>query len=189
MMNVRSWMTMTGAVVLGMGLLATSGSAADDEKLARDVVTKMAELLEQGKAPQAQKMAEKLKDVDLEDIMNLMLPRKPTGKGGIGIGPKPGAITPDGIERKVQDLKKNAPAAGELADLEKAGYIMKAIAMASKDKIPKGKNPKNWPKFNENYEKMAQEFIEAAKKKDPAQVKKVAEKLDGACVTCHNDYK
>jgi cytochrome c556 len=180
---------LTAAVVLGFGMLAASSNAADDEKEVREVIQKMAGAIEQGKEGDAKKMADKLKNADLEDIMNLMLPRKAGGKGGVGIGAKPGAITPDGIERKVQALEKAAPPEAEIPDLEKAGYIMKAIALATPNKVPKGKNPKNWSKYNDDYQKTAQEFIEAAKKKDPKAVQAAAKKLNNACVSCHNDYK
>jgi hypothetical protein len=188
-MTARAWVMLTAVIVLGIGSLATTGNAADDgAKVAREVVTKMATALEQGKEDDAKKLAAQLKNVDLDDIMNLMLPRKGEGKGGLGIGPKPGGKN-DGIEKKVRDLKKNAPTAAEMADLEKAGYIMKAIAIAARDKVPMGKDRKKWPEFNTNYEKVVQEFIEAAKKKDAAAVKKIADKLDATCVTCHNAYK
>lgn len=188
-MRVRTWMTLSAAVVLGVSLLATNlSNAADDEKEARDAVLKVADALEKGDTATAKKLASGVKS-ETEDLMNLMLPRKDNGKGGLGIGAKPGAITPDGIEKKVQDLAKNAPKAGEAKDLERAGYIMKAISMTIENKVPKGKKPMPWKKYNTDYEKMTDDFIAAAKKGDAKAIQAASKKLNDSCITCHNDYK
>src|SRR5258708_18946584 len=188
-MRVRTWMTLTAGMVLGLGVLATVGSAADDEaKEARDAVMKIAGLVEKGKMADAKKEGAGVKS-ELEDVMNLMLPRKDNGKGGVGIGAKPGAIMPDGIEKKLQDLEKTAPKAGEAKELEKAAYIMIAIAVASEGKVPKGKKPGPWKKYNADFEKQAQDFLAASKKGDAKGIQDAAKKLNNACISCHNDYK
>lgn len=191
-MRVRTWMTMTAGMVLGLGVLSTVGNAADDEaKEARDAVMKIAGMVEKGgKADDVKKAGAGVKS-ELEDVMNLMLPRKDNGKGGIGIGPKPGAITPDGIEKKLQDLEKNAPKAGEAKELEKAAYIMIAISAATEGKVPKGKKPGPWKKYNADFEKTAQDFLAAVKKGDgnAKGIQDAAKKLNNACISCHNDYK
>jgi hypothetical protein len=179
---------MVSAVVLGVCVWASASNAADDEKEARDAVLKIADLLEKGKMDDAKKAAADVKS-ETEDLMNLMLPRKANGKGGIGIGDKPGAITPDGIEKKVQALEKAAPPASEAKALEKAGYIMQAIALTVENKVPKGKKPMPWKKYNEEYQKTAKDFTDAAKKGDGKTIMAAAKKLNNACITCHNDYK
>jgi cytochrome c556 len=182
------WITTVLAVLLAIGMWATSGRSADDDKEARDAVLKIADLLEKGKDADAKKMAAECK-AETEDLMNLMLPRKANGKGGLGIGAKPGAITPDGIEKKVQALEKAAPGAAEAKDLEKAGYIMQAISLTIETKIPKGKKPMPWKKYNADYEKTAKDFTDAAKKGDGKAIQAAAKKLNNACISCHNDYK
>lgn len=190
-MRVRMWMTLTAAVVLGLGILAATGNAADadDAKAARDAVMKIAAMVEKGKMDDAKKEGLAVKS-DLEDIMNLMLPRKENGKGGVGIGPKPGAISPDGIEKKLQDLGQVAPKAGEAKELEKAAYIMLAISAAVENKVPKGKKGP-WKKYNADFEKEAQAFLAAVKKGDgnAKGIQAAAKKLNDVCISCHNDFK
>ena len=49
--------------------------------------------------------ADVAKKADLEDIMHAYKPRlKDKAKGGLGVGPKPGAIQPDSIELKIGAL-------------------------------------------------------------------------------------
>lgn len=188
-MRVRTWMTLTAGAVLSLSVLAAVGSAADDDaKAARDAIMKVAGMYEKGKDADAKKEGAGVKS-ELEDVMNLMLPRKGADKGGIGVGDKPGAIVPDGIEKKLQDLEKNAPKAGEAKALEKTAYIVLAIAAATENKLPKGKKPGPWKKYNADFEKNAQGFLEATKKGDPKGIQAAAKSLNNACITCHNDYK
>ncbi len=189
-MTVRTWTVVAAAVVLGVGMLTAGRSgAADDDKEIRAAIVKMADALEKGNVAGAKKIAESLKDAELEDIMNLMLPRKPGGKGGgLGVGDKPGAIMPDGIEKKVQELEKKAPPADEAAALERAGYIMQAISLAAENKVPKGKKGP-WKKYNTDFDKALKDFTAAAKKKDPKAIQSTAIKLNNSCTACHNDFK
>jgi cytochrome c556 len=183
------WMTLTAAVVLGLGILSTSSNAADDDaKAARDGVMKVADMVAKGKMDDAKKAGAGVKS-ELEDVMNLMLPRKGEGKGGIGIGDKPGAITPDGIEKKLQDLEKNAPKPNEVKALEKTADIVLAICYATEGKVPKGKKPGPFKKYNADFEKTAAAFRDAAKKGDAKGIQAAAKNLNNACVACHNDYK
>jgi cytochrome c' len=184
-MSMRTGMMVTAAL-LGLGIM-TAVALADDEKA---TIEKMADALQKGNDSEARKMAGALKDADLEDIMNLMLPRKAKGGGGIGVGPKAGAIMPDGIEKKIQALEKVAPKGDEeMKALERAGYIMHAISLTVGDKVPKGKKPMPWKKYSADYEKAAKDFTDAAKKKDPKAIQAAAAKLNNACLQCHNDYK
>jgi cytochrome c556 len=187
-MRVRTWMTLTAGAVLAVCVVATAVNAADDDaKAARDAVMKIAGMVEKGKMADAKKEGAGVKS-DLEDIMNLMLPRKGADKGGIGVGDKPGAIVPDGIEKKLQDLEKNAPKADEAKALEKSAYIILAIAAASENKIPKGKKGP-WKKYSADFEKTAQGFLEATKKGDAKGIQAAAKTLNNACIACHNDFK
>lgn len=189
-MRVRMWMTLTAAMVLGLGILATSGSAADDDaKVARDAVMKVADMVAKGKDKDAKKAGEGVKS-ELEDVMNLMLPRKGADKGGIGVGDKPGAIMPDGIEKKLQDLEKNAPKGpDEIKALQKTADIVIAICYATEGKVPKGKKPGPFKKYNADFEKRAIEFRDATKKGDAKAIQAAVKNLNNACVSCHNDYK
>src|SRR5438270_111018 len=96
-MKRNAWWTASALVlVLGMWLVTVvdtrSAAAADDPKAA---ILKLAE--GQGD-PEAI-----AKSGDLGDFMNLFKPRT---KKGIGVGDKPGAVIPDGIEAKLMGLNK-----------------------------------------------------------------------------------
>src|SRR5262245_8592940 len=87
------------SAVLGLGLwfLAAAGNAADDKDDLRGPVSKVADALRDKKADAAKMQAEAIagKLEGVEELMHLMSLRRPNGKGGIGIGGKPGIISPD----------------------------------------------------------------------------------------------
>ena len=69
---------------------------------------------------------------------------KKRDKGGLGVGSKPGVVTPDGMESKLMTLGHDAPSTTTLkkeADaLEEMGYTVAAIGMITKIKpAPKAK--------------------------------------------------
>src|SRR5580704_4270452 len=96
----KSWLVAAAiALVVGTGMFVGLGRgwAADDEdKEVADAVRKIAKAVAANKPDEAKKEAEALvaKTKDLGDVMNMFKARK---NGGLGIGPKPGAIMPDGI--------------------------------------------------------------------------------------------
>jgi soluble cytochrome b562 len=179
-------------LTLGAGFLSTAGAA--DDKDVKGTVLKIADALEKNDAAGAKKLAESLKDEDLEDVMHLFKPRKDKG---LGIGSKAGAVKPDGIELKVIALAMNEPPKKELddaaADLARAGYVAAAIAEVALTKTPekkeKDKDPKDWKNWAEGMQQGALELASAAKAKKPADVKKAAEKMDNNCKSCHKVFR
>src|SRR5258707_6194157 len=114
-------------VVLALGVCLLSavgpGSAADekDKKEVTEAVLKLANAVQKGDKDAIKKQTEDLsKSAPLGTVMELL---KLRSKDGLGVGATPGAITPDGIEAKIQAMAKNAPKAADLgkqgADLEK----------------------------------------------------------------------
>jgi hypothetical protein len=190
-----------GAVLLavGIGWLGIMGSGlAADEKEQIALTRKIAEAIQKKDTAAAKKLAEagKNKFSDLEDVMHMLQPR--TGKsGGLGVGSKPGAITPDGIEDQVEFLGKKAldqKQLDERADaLAQMGYDIAAVLQIALNKKPElgggAKTQANWNKFSEAGQKAALEFAETAKKKNPADVQKAAKMLDRSCSTCHDVFK
>ena len=165
-----------------------SGKAADD-KDPREGVLKLADMIEKkdgGVKKQAEAIA---KDADIEDVMHLMALRS---KKGVGIGGKPGAIAPDGIEAKIGALGKKAlpakDAAAQAKDLERAAYIAAAIAQVAQSKLP-DKNAKQWQGFAEDMHKGALDLAKAAKAKNADDIKAAATKLEGACNACHEKFR
>jgi hypothetical protein len=195
-MQVRWLLSMTIIVVAGLcflGVVTVSNAAADKD--IAETVNKIADALEKKDADSAKKLAQTLKDEDIEDVMHLFKPRKDKG---LGIGPKAGAVSPDGIELKVIAMAMNELPQKELdehaADIARAAYIAAAVAEVAKDKCPVmkkegDKDPKDWKNWVENMQKEALNLAEAAKTKKPATVKAAADKVDGACKTCHKVFK
>lgn len=139
-------------------------------------------------------LAEIAKKYSLDEIMHAF---KFRAKGGIGVGDKAGAITPDGIEAKLQGLMKKAP---DKADLQKNGKAYAGMGDVSltlaelteiftpKDK--KGeKDPKKWKEYTENMRKGAKDLSAAATKGDGAAVQKAAKSLYGSCTDCHGIFR
>ncbi len=196
MRSLTRWtISLVAISALGIGLMTNVGSGnATEDKDVKATVLKIADAFEKSDAAGAKKLAESLKDEDLEDIMHLFKPRKDKG---LGIGPKAGAVKPDGIELKVIALAMTAPPQKELdessGDLAKAAYVAAAIAEVALTKAPekkeKDKDPKDWRTWAEGVRQGAIELADAAKAKKPADVKKAAEKMDTSCKSCHKVFR
>ncbi len=96
-MRISARWTLSVVATLSLGAGFLSAVAAADDKDIKGTVLKIADALEKNDAAGAKKLAESLKDEDLEDVMHLFKPRKDKG---LGIGSKAGAVKPDGIELK-----------------------------------------------------------------------------------------
>src|SRR5580765_4027528 len=106
---MRMCARMIGTVALLAGIWAAVAtdtvSAADKKKIIAEL-EKIADLLDKGKADDAKKAADafaKGKDFDMAEVMAIFKLRT---KGGLGVGPKPGDIKPDGIEALAMNLEK-----------------------------------------------------------------------------------
>jgi cytochrome c556 len=197
MMQVRLSVCAT-LLAAGLVLLATSDSqSADSEKEMRAGVLKLADALEK-KDKNAKKMAEDLakKIDDLEELMHVFSLRTAKG-GGVGVGSKAGAISPDGIEQQIITLGKKpldkAKLDAEADDLVRMAYVAAAVGEITIAKPPlkdEGKKKKkDWIKFSEDSKTAALELAAAAKGKDPAAVHAAAKKLDSKCDACHDIFK
>jgi cytochrome c556 len=201
LMNKQAHVLLMGTAVLSLaiGLLAaSSGGAADDKADLRSTVQKIADAIAQNNADQAKKMAEDVaKSNDLEDVMHLMSKRDPAGKAKVfGVGKKPGAVQPDGIEAKVQNLakpKSQKQIDQESADLVDMAYRIAAIAEIAHAKPPEKedakKKKKDWMEWSGDMKKAAVQLADAAKTKKPAEVKTAAAKLNTACNACHGVFR
>jgi len=196
--HCSSWRIATAGLALGICLLVVPSRdrAADDEKDVRDEVLRIADLIARNDGDGARKRAKTLPaDLDPEDVMSVLSPRKRKG-GGVGLGPKPGEITPDGIEQKVQVLAEKKRLTQKALDkqaqaLERAGYIAAAAALAVQDRPPvRGtKARKDWKKWAGDMHEAARDFAAAAKAKNPARVKNAATKLKDSCIRCHQGFR
>lgn len=191
MLNTR--LLSLGAVLLALAGWSFTGSVtgkAADEKGASDGVLKVAEALAKKDDAAAKKQAAAIaKDAETDEIMHLLALRT---KKGLGVGPKAGAITPDGIEAKIGSLGKKPlgkkDADDQAAALEKAGYITAAIGEVVSQKTP-DKDAKAWKTWAEEMKENAVAFAKAAKAKDPGEIKASATKLEGTCNACHEKFR
>jgi hypothetical protein len=180
-----------GALTLGLCLLAgVSGLAADDDdkKAAAEARQAVVDLANGKGNPKA--IADKY---EIEDVMRVF---KPRDKRGLGVGPKPGAITPDGIEAKWINMGKGkGPSKVELtrdlAALVQAAQVTRAVGEINEHYASKSgqKDPKKYKQLNEDMIKCSKELIDAFKTADPKIVKTAVNKLNQSCNECHTMFR
>jgi hypothetical protein len=133
----------------------------------------------------------------LLDVMTVFKKRKPgPGVGGIGVGDKPGANLPDGIEAKIISLSKRVSPAdlNRAADLKRIAQIAAAVASVATH-LPNENaratlaDTMKWQKYAREMHENSLDLIKVLDGKDPAKVKSAALKLWGSCARCHADYR
>jgi hypothetical protein len=202
LMKKRARMLVMGTTVLSLAigfLVVASSGAADDKADLRSIVQRIADAIEKKDMDQAKQLAQQVaKGNDLEDVMHLMNKRDPAGKAKVfGVGKKPGAISPDGIEAKVQNLGKKAKPQPEINKespaLVEMAYRIAAIAEVAHAKPPEKDEPKkkksDWTEWSSDMKKTAIEMADAAKAKKPTDIKNAAAKLNTTCNTCHAAFR
>jgi len=175
---------------------AATGGAADVTKEVRDSVQKLASAIQKGDQAEVKAITEALKSSELEEVMNLMSKRGGKKKA-FGVGKTPEAAPPDGIEAKIQNLsrtaKPQAQVEKESADLMEMAYRIAAIAEVAKAKVPEKdegmKKRADWLEWAGGMRKSAQDLANAAKDKNPGEVKAAAAKLNSACNNCHGTFR
>lgn len=181
-------------LALGLGFVVGTGNAADAD--VKGAATKIANLLEKKDSAGAKKEAAAVApNAEIEDVMHLMSLRR---SKGLGVGAKPGAITPDGIEAKIMELgKRPMPAAkltAEAADLTRMAYVTAAIGELAHAKPPQKdegkKKKKDWETWSADMRDAALKLADITKAaKSPADVKTAATKLYSTCTTCHEVFR
>jgi soluble cytochrome b562 len=198
-MRAYARLLLASAVAVALGVWAFTaagpGKAADEPKEAQKAVEKITETVAKGDMDAAKKQAaEAAKKTEIADFMELF---KLRAKGGLGVGPAAGAITPDGVEAQVMALAKKAPAGGALAkqapDLEKMANTIYAVSLVTEahtpKKAPAGKNIQTWKDAVKDMQESSQELAKAAKANNAAGIKAAATKLNAACNNCHVDFR
>jgi hypothetical protein len=194
----KSWLA-AGIVALAAGGLTISVNRSwaqdDDDKETAEAVRKIAKAVAQNKTDDAKKQAAELKKKkELGDVMNMFKLRT---KGGLGIGPKAGAVTPDGIEAKVGALAKKkltaAEAKNQAPDLEQMADDIAAISHVGDANTPTKKDaekdPNKWTKWMDEMRKGSQDLKKAAKAKDPNAIREAAKKTNDSCSNCHGVFR
>lgn len=161
----------------------------EDAKEVNAAVSKMV-----GKNPDAKAIAELAKKYSLDELMHVFKLRT---KGGLGVGETAGAITPDGIEAKLQGLQKKEADKADLAKNGKAyatiGEVSLVLAEISEAFTPKDKkgekDPKKWKEFVEKMRVGSKDLITASNKSDAKGLKKAAKVLNDSCIECHSIFR
>ena len=109
MNRARKWIVGLALAGVGLCLLVAPGGRAGEGTPIGKAIDKIAELPRKGDAAGAKKEAEAVAK-KLEEIHEAMDMFKPRKKDGIGVGDKPGAIVPDGIEQMLLKIGATPPA-------------------------------------------------------------------------------
>jgi hypothetical protein len=190
-------MWIAGLAVAALGaFLVAQGSRGGENKEVATALDKIAEAHRKGGKDAAKQQGEALakKTEELLEVMDMFAPRK---RGGFGVGEKPNAIIPDGIEQMLIKIGRDAPAAGTLnkdsAAYEQMAYRTAAIAEVALAKAPAkdmGKKlKKDWISWSNDMRDAALELAAASKSKSGAAVKAAASKLNNSCNSCHSIYR
>jgi hypothetical protein len=173
---------------------ARSRSPAEDGEIRGDIL-KLADAIEKGGDATKAQAGAIGKKAELEDVMGLFRLRT---KKGFGVGEKPGAITPDGIELFIVNLGKRELRKDQLAsesrDLARAAYVTAAIAEIAQSKCPVekkqgDKDPKSWQSWAEDMRKNALDLAKASESKNAKAVKTAANKVNSSCNACHAVFR
>jgi len=185
-----------GLAVLGCGWLLLRARGEGEDKEIRDGVLKIAAALEKGDTPgaktQAKAVAKKVEEAG--DVMDLLNTRK---KMGFGVGPKPAAITPDGIEQMIMSIARDgrspAKVQQEAKALEEMGYRIAAIMEVALEKAPEKdmgtKTKKLWLESAQTVREAALKLAVAAREKNASELKTAAAKANTGCNNCHSEFK
>ena len=193
-MNIVKKVSVFGSLfALGLFALVTPEAKTafyfEDAKEVNAAVSKLV-----GKSPDAKAIAELAKKYSLDELMHVF---KFRAKGGLGVGETAGAITPDGIEAKLQGLQKKEADKADLAKNGKAyatmgevSLILAEISEAHTPKDKKGeKDPKKWKEFVEKMRMGSKDLITASNKSDAKCLKKAAKELNDSCIECHGIFR
>jgi hypothetical protein len=164
----------------------------------KDNVQAIADALAKGDTAGAEKMAADLaKGTSVEDAMHLFGLRKAAKSKGYGVGDAAGKITPDGIEAKILNFSKKAPAKAAVTKdgeaLVTMAYRTAAIAEFAIKKAPEkdmpGKKVSDWKMWAGEMKTSALDLAAALKDQDPAKIKTAASKLSSSCSNCHGVFR
>jgi hypothetical protein len=200
-MQMYSRMLVAGGFFFVLGawsIAAGNASPEGDDAGVRGDIQKVANALGKGDADQAKKLAaEVAKSHETEEIMNLMQVRRSSAKKPVfGVGSKPGAIQPDGIESKVMNLAKKVDAkqlnkeSDALVEMaNRVAAIATVISVKPPEKDEGQKKKKDWLEWAADMEKSAKELGDAARGKRAPEVKAAAVKLNATCNNCHGVFR
>jgi cytochrome c556 len=196
MKRTHMWVAGLAVIALGAFLAAQGSSRAGENKELLSAMNKLVDSLKKGDKAGAQKQAEAIAK-QIEEVHEVMDLYRPRNKGGWGVGDKPKAITPDGIEQMLLKIGRDAPTANTLKKdgdaLEQMAYRAAAIAEVAIIKAPKqnmGKKlVKDWVEWSKDQRDASLALAAATKARSGADIKAAAAKTNNACNTCHSTFR
>ncbi len=190
----RAWILATVGVA-GLAVLALwpadQGAASDVNRMADALARKDYAALKEDAERVAKKYAYN------RPLMKVFRPRTAKG-GGLGVGTKPGAIQPDGIEDKIKALARTVPSAAELEEqgdaLVRMAEVTAAVAEVTRLKCEVHQkagrlNPKDWERWSDAMRQSSLELAEAVRTRDGTRVTALAAKLHVTCTSCHRIFR
>jgi hypothetical protein len=193
--RVRVGVACAALVALAGSLLDPGSGTAAGGKNPVTAVKLVAAALEKGDDKTAKAQAAAIaKTFELDEVMNLM---KLRSKKGLGVGPKPGAISPDGIEAKLMPLARKVLTKKQLDNesdaIAEMAYVIAAIGeIAAHSPMPKGKKGgrmEDWVDWSKDMRKLGVELAKAAKARNAKDIKGLSSKLNSNCNTCHGIFR
>lgn len=182
-------------------LTGSSRAVGKEENAQKANVLKLVKMIEAGNADAAAKAAAAIgktaKDDDarLEMVADVMFLLKKRSKGGFGFGEKKPSRGADGIEDKINEVRRDAPAnvAKDAAAYQQMANRLAAIADLTKALAPAkdqgAKKRSDWVKWAGEMHEEATKLAAAAKSKSGAEVKTAATKLNATCNACHSVFR
>jgi hypothetical protein len=181
-----------GLVLLALPAIRARDDEDEEEKKATleagEALKKYIEGMKDRKEADVKKDAEAmLKKHGLDHVMYQF---KPRARGfGLGVGPVPGKIQPDGIDIKIKDLAENKPTADDLKQNADAYQRMMTVSAAIAEiagyatppKAAPATPPGAWKAFNDDMKKGVKELADAFKSGKPDLVQKKALDLSASC--------
>jgi hypothetical protein len=184
-------------LALGIGAVTASTGPASMADL-KESVQAIADALAKGDEAGAQKLAADVaKTASVEDAMHLFGLRKGATSKAYGVGATPKAITPDGIEAKINNFKAKAPAKAAIEkDAEafiqmayRTAAISEVVAKKAPEKDMGDKKAKDWITWSNNMKAASLDLASALKATDPAKIRAAASKINQSCTQCHGVFR
>ncbi len=202
-MRRLTWL-LPAVLAAGVCFLTVARARDDDDekakmeaaKKAAPDVLKLADLA--GKPDDLKKQADAVVK-KYDELMPIMWQMKPRDRGGLGVGPTPGAFPNDAIELELLQLGKKPPPAKDIADhaadFQRMAEVIRGIAAVTPPFGKKGGFTKNaadekvWSGLADDMAKGSDDLIAAVKGDDPAAFKKAVNNLNHSCNECHTKFR
>ena len=195
-MRNGKWMVAGAGLALAVVIGASPG--ADEPvtapKAIQEAVNKMADTAAKGK--RFDKDADAFFREHPGELRQMMAVFGPRDKGGLGVGPKPGAYPLDSIELLINDQTSKAPKTKldlkkSADDLNRLADVTLAVAGITYRYVPKSsaaEDERDWLRRTDRMKEAAQNLKAAVKEEDADRVRVAFQLLGASCARCHEKF-